>query len=178
MAAEETGADYQLTWPRRLFQEETADLLNSRDKVERWDDRCELLLEDAFWGDAPRDDFLALPAARGGSVAESRKAFLVNLLRRAPTLREGSNDRAPYWSERQRGRKSNTLSFAGAVREFVTAVGDLEIRGYFEKVFDKDCVDSPAELIALRFLSARSAWPTCGRCRLSSWSMIETYSTT
>jgi hypothetical protein len=128
MAAEETGADYQLTWPRRLFQEETAGLLNSRDKVGRWDDRCELLLEDAFWGDAPRDDFLALPAARGGSVAESRKAFLVNLLRRAPTLREGSNDRAPCWSERQRGRKSNTLSFAGAVREFVTAVGDRSHR--------------------------------------------------
>jgi hypothetical protein len=84
MAGEGTGADYQLVWPRRLFQEETAALLNSRDKVDRWDDRCELPLEDAFRGDAPRDDFLALPAAHDRSIAEARKAFVVNLLRRAP----------------------------------------------------------------------------------------------
>lgn len=143
MVDEGIGADYQLVWPRRLFQEETAALVNSRDKVTVWDERCELLLEDAFRGDAPRDDFLALPKAQ---AADTRKAFMISLLRRASSFKEAANDRAPYWSERQRGSRLGTLSVAGAVREFVAVVGDLETHGYFEKAFDKDCVDAPAEV--------------------------------
>lgn len=45
--------DYELVWPRWLFQAEAAALLNSRDKLSDWDDRCELLLEDAFAGITP-----------------------------------------------------------------------------------------------------------------------------
>ena len=54
------AADYQLIWPRRLFQAETAALVNNT-KIDDWADRCELLLEDAFLGSAPRDDFRAIP---------------------------------------------------------------------------------------------------------------------
>lgn len=40
-------SDYQLLWPRDLFRAEAAKLLNLRELPD-WNDRCELLLEDAF----------------------------------------------------------------------------------------------------------------------------------
>jgi hypothetical protein len=48
-----------------FFQVEAAALLNSRDKLKDWDDRCELLLEDAFAGVAPRDDFRTEDSTKG-----------------------------------------------------------------------------------------------------------------
>ena len=139
------GADYQLIWPRRLFQTEAAALLNNYSKLDDWDSRCELLLEDAFAGVAPRDDFLAEEDSRKDPI-DSRKSFLVNLLRRAPYLKEAAVGRVPYWSERHRVSRPGTISMAGTVREFVTIINDLDTRGYFEKVFDKDCVDAPASV--------------------------------
>jgi hypothetical protein len=132
-----TGADYQLAWPRLLFQNETAALVNNT-KLDDWADRCELLLEDAFTGIVPRDDFMAEPAAE-------QRGFLINLLRRSHNLREAAVGRRPYWSERQLSKRPGTVSLAGTVREFVRAVDELDRRGYFEKAFDKDCVDDPAD---------------------------------
>jgi len=39
--------DYQLVWPRVLFRAQASKLLNRRE-LRDWDDRCELLLDDAF----------------------------------------------------------------------------------------------------------------------------------
>lgn len=146
MTTDGGGADYQLVWPRLLFQNETAALVNNT-KLDDWEARCALLLEDAFIGAAPRDDFLY------EDHADHQKIFLVNLLRRAHLLREARTGRTPYWSERQRSsRPGADHPLARAVREFVTVVGDLEARGYFENAFDtqlppgnKDCVDAPEE---------------------------------
>jgi hypothetical protein len=77
-----TGADYRLAWPRLLFQNETAALVNNT-KLDDWVGRCELLLEDAFIGVAPRDDFMAEPAPE-------RRSFLIRLLRAGPFSPEGS----------------------------------------------------------------------------------------
>jgi hypothetical protein len=138
------GADYQLVWPRLLFQTEAAALLNNYSRLDDRDGRCELLLEDAFAGVAPRDDFLALEVSRKEDPIDSRKSFLIKLLRRAPFLKEAAVGRAPYWSERNRISRPGAISMAGAVREFVAIINNLDARGYFEKTFDKDCVDAPA----------------------------------
>ena len=163
MSSEGSGADYQLVWPRRLFQVEAAELLNSRDKLDDWDDRCELLLEDAFAGVAPRDDLLAESPTKGRTFIDQRKTFLVNLLRRAPSLREATTDRTPYWSERQRSSRPGALSLTGTVREFVRVVGELVARGYFENAFDKDCVDAPADVdpsaLLEREIGVSNVWP-------------------
>jgi hypothetical protein len=87
------AADYQLIWPRRLFQTETAALVNNI-RINDWAGRCELLLEDAFLGVAPRDDFRAIPG--------QEHDFLIKLLRQAETLKEAGVGRSAYWSERQR----------------------------------------------------------------------------
>lgn len=143
------GADYQLAWPRRLFQTEAAALLSSYAKFKDWDDRCELLLEDAFVSSVPRDDFRAEEItlkSRTSASADPRRVFLVNLLRRESALREANTDRTPYWSERQHSRRPGAVALAGTVREFVRVVAEFDVQGYFEKVFDKDCVDAPAEV--------------------------------
>ena len=55
----QSGADYQLKWPRQLFRSEAYALVNNTGPQD-WSERCELLLEDAFVGVAPRDDFTAI----------------------------------------------------------------------------------------------------------------------
>ena len=49
------------------------------------------------------------------------------------------------------------------MREFVRVVGELDARGYFEKAFDKDCVDAPAEVDPSALLEgevgAANLWP-------------------
>jgi hypothetical protein len=129
-----TGADYQLVWPRELFRSEAYALVNNTQPSD-WTERCHLLLEDAFAGEAPRDDFSAL------STELERQKFLASLLRRTDVLKEASTDRVPYWSERQRSRQPGAVSLLATAREFVRIIDDLERRGYFEKAFDKDCAD-------------------------------------
>lgn len=68
------------------------------------------------------------------------------MLRLAPSLKEAATGRTPYWSERQRSRRPGAIALAGTVREFVRAISELDVRGYFEKAFDEDCVDAPAEV--------------------------------
>ena len=151
-----SGADYQLVWPRPLFRNETAALVNNT-KFDDWDGRCELLLEDAFVGVAPRDDFMAEPDAE-------RRSFLIRLLRRAEMFKEAAVGRTPYWSERRLSSRPGAVSLAGTVREFVRVIDDLDCRGYFEKAFDKDCVDGPAEAkrpsrLLERGIGVSDLWP-------------------
>ncbi|ABW09518.1 hypothetical protein Franean1_0050 [Parafrankia sp. EAN1pec] len=51
------GGDYELVWPRHLFVHEASNLLNHRRIHRDWDDRCVLLLDHAFAGPTPQDDF-------------------------------------------------------------------------------------------------------------------------
>ena len=151
-----TAADYQLVWPRQVFQTETAALVNNT-RIDDWAARCELLLEDAFLGVAPRDDFMA-------AHTSDQHDFLIKLLRRGGTLREAAVGRSPYWSERQRSKQPGAVSLSGTVRDFIRLVDDFDSRGYFEKAFDKDCVDGPADperpsWLIEREIGAEAAWP-------------------
>jgi len=124
---------------------------------EDWDGRCELLLEDAFVGEAPRDAFMAEPDTE-------RRSFLIRLLRRSEMFKEAAVGRTPYWSERRLSSRPGAVSLAGTVRELARVIDDLDSRGYFEKAFYKDCVDGPADIerpsgLIERAIGVSDLWP-------------------
>lgn len=147
--AHNPSSDYVLRWPRDLFKRESAELLNSRASTSDWNDRCELLLEDAFISAVPRDDFRGVSSTGGGWPSTSQVGpahqYLVGLLRRADNFKEVGR-RTPYWSQRRTGSTPEAITTDVAAREFVRLVSDLEDRGYFEQAFHKDCVDAPSEV--------------------------------
>jgi len=67
------GADYELTWPRALFQQEASTLLNRRDRSD-WNRQVILLLEDAF---ADRDEDRESRSQPGWRVRPLHRLLLV-----------------------------------------------------------------------------------------------------
>lgn len=152
--------DYQLLWPRVLFTTEAEKLLDRPD-ADGWDDRCELLLEDAFvhgYAGGPLSEFREIPAEGLGSFGSSRnndpraarasltfrQIFLRDLIGNARHLREDASHLRPYWSARKgRSRSIAVFDTAATVRAFVELIHELDEAGYFEKRFGKDCVDDP-----------------------------------
>lgn len=177
--------DYQLVWPRQLFISEALDLLNNRARPD-WNDRCELLLADAFEGGqeaGPAADLRDLsqeatfpPSRPGGwgqtesnpsrpSALTDQQRFLRNLVTDAEKLSEDSAPRA-YWKERRAGDQSASssgLTNQAVAREYVHIVEDLDSAGYFDKRFGKDCVDDERgnrpSLILERWLHQDDLWP-------------------
>lgn len=156
MSARLAEADYQLVWPRALFKSEAAKLLNQRD-LKDWNDRCALLLDDAFVRGirgGPVEEFAEISELPNAGLPDVRDAprptmtvkqqFLRDLIVNADLLNEDPPHRRPYWSERKTGpRTARALTRKEAVREFVSLVVELEMLGYFEKRFGKDCIDDP-----------------------------------
>ena len=169
--------DYQLVIPRAVFVAEAALLLTRRTAAD-WNDRCELLLDDAFirgFDGGPLAEFRELPSVVTGDpwATDSRnepshlftekQLFLRELMDGADHLLEDPA-RRPYWRERH-GPSEGTpaLDAASFSREFVALIGELEDYGYFAKRFGKDCVDDPygdlpAQVIR-RELRLNVAWP-------------------
>jgi hypothetical protein len=171
--------DYQLVMPRALFTAEAAKLLNQRG-LSDWNERCELLLDDAFvrgYEGGPLSEFrkIAVTGFGGGlddpwgtsaprSSMTANQQFLRDLMSKADQLREDASHRRPYWRERQAGQRAVVvLNNAAVVHEFIALVDELDDAGYFEKRFGKDCVDDqrgdvPDTLIA-RELGVEGLWP-------------------
>lgn len=170
--------DYQLVWPRVLFTAEAAKLLNRRE-LKDWNDRCELLLEDAFVSgyeggplsefrevtqDVVDDPWGSAPTSTSRPMMTVWQQFLRDLMARADQLHEDSSHRRPYWRERRAGqRQAVVLSAAAVVREVITLVAELADAGYFEKRFGKDCVDDPRgdepSRLMERELGVEGLWP-------------------
>lgn len=167
-------ADYQLLWPRSLFVQEASTLLNKRDLID-WDERCALLLEDAFIGGmsgGPLSEFQQVSAVHDpwdiqqeGALARlsPKQNFLRDLMRSADLLHEDASHRRPYWSQRKNGARAELARQSLTVRDFVALVEELDRNGYFEKRFDKDCVDSSSEvdpsLVMERAIGVSDLWP-------------------
>ncbi|GLY83361.1 hypothetical protein Airi02_012910 [Actinoallomurus iriomotensis] len=168
--------DYQLLWPRALFKAEAARLLNARDLAD-WNDRCELLLEDAFvrgYEGGPLSEFRELSvgfpdglrraAGSRSTMLTAKQQFLRSLMDKADLLHEDTTHRRPYWRERKAGQRNVVvLSLEAVIREFVALAEEFEQIGYFEKRFGKDCVDDsygnhPSELIE-REIGVGDMWP-------------------
>ena len=176
----EDEEDYQLRWPREVFQTEVARLLNDRDEVDHWGERCELLLEDAFSSSAPAVQFSALVVASRGARADpwggslnaaltTPQRWLADLLKRAGSL-PYQGTRKLYFSERFSAGAGNAISIKTAVHEFRRLVDGLIARGYLEQAFGKDCVDDPTDISATDVIMAQlpreGLWPI-NQARLS-----------
>ena len=170
--AREPDEDYALRWPVDLFKQELAALLNQRDALDQWGERCELLLADAFELDTPRETFVDLgdsgrgwgaptPSSPSNQLTRQQR-WLAELLRRADKLpTQGS--RRLYYSERKAGGGAGLLAVATTASEFNRLVHSLHERGYFEQRFGKDCVDDPTDVEPAEVIRARlpreGLWP-------------------
>jgi hypothetical protein len=109
--------DYQLVWSRVIFKAEAAKLLNHRE-LRDWDERCELLLEDAFvrgYEGGPLSEFRKIDdragvsswgtSSPGRSMLTAKQQFLRDLMGKADLLHEDASHRRPYWRERKTGRR-------------------------------------------------------------------------
>lgn len=158
---------------------EAAKLLNLRGEKD-WDERCELLLDQAFvrgYEGGPASEFREVAVAGLPGLHDdpwgapeprqqftARQQFLRDLMGNADQLQEDSSRRRPYWRERKAGHRAVVvLDRAAVVREFIALVAELDDCGYFDKRFGKDCVDEerghqPDTLIQ-RELGVSGLWP-------------------
>jgi hypothetical protein len=143
------GGDFDLVWPRDLFQTEMTSLVINQTKVSNWSDRVELLLEDAFASGVPRNMFSSRSRYDPRSTTpyfpqdDPGRTFLVELLRGVAGLAEAAA-RPLYWSDRTSGTLPHApISIQAVTQEFSRIVRTLDQRGYFERPFEKDCVDHP-----------------------------------
>jgi hypothetical protein len=78
-------------------------------------------------------------------------------------LREARGRRRPYWSEHRSGPRDVPATLQSTVRQFATLIDQLAARGYFEKAFEKDCVDSPSQVdpssVIEQAISVPDLWP-------------------
>jgi hypothetical protein len=157
--------DYVLRWPRELFRARLARLINGRLNGSirtNWNDLVEHLLADAFESDQPTQDFRdaiqasqtvddpwANAAAPAPAPIDGGREFLVRMLRAADDFPH-QIPRRPYRSQRGRntGDPAAGISLSTTATRFVNLIADLEHRGYFERTFQKDCVDDPANVDA------------------------------
>lgn len=155
--------DYVLRWPIELFRTRLAALINGNldgSIGDGWDDKVELLLSDAFLSEQPVHDFRTAARQRQAgqdpwstgptpsrvSVEGGGRGFLVRMLRQADTFPHDL-PRKPYRSQRRHRpdvTEATGISLGTAVSRFINLISELEARGYFERSFDKDCVDDPA----------------------------------
>ena len=154
------SADYELRWPRQLLMRElTAIGRSSKEQVER-------LLEDAFLGDTPIQDYHRSTSSPSWSTGASlRFDFLDELLAAGPQLREHQAP-SPYWSARHgTAGAPPQRSMAQLRTDFARLITTLVADGYFDRALPKVCVDDhdgveadPSVVLAER-LGVPDLWP-------------------
>ncbi|MGA4688670.1 hypothetical protein ACPCXD_00235 [Rhodococcus sp. AB351] len=168
--------DYQLVWPRTLFVAEASKLLNQRQYPD-WDDRCLLLLTDAFVSDhagGPVADFNEIRSQTASwdrqptsatAMTDAQK-FLKDLMTNADALYEDAPPRRPYWRDRRgSSRRGDNVrwSIQTVAREFVSLIRELDDACYFDRRFGVNCVDDDrgdhASIVIERELGEKDAWP-------------------
>jgi hypothetical protein len=149
--------DHVLRWPRELFRRRLAELINAHQQAPGWADEVELFLDDAFDSNQPVDTFRSTsssPLNDPWGAAEPatekqippRRRYLVDLLQATDSFPH-EVQRRPYRSQRgQPAGSSATISLSAAVARFISLIIDLDERGYFERAFQKDCVDDPRSI--------------------------------
>ncbi|MGH3934008.1 MAG: hypothetical protein ACRDS1_03325 [Pseudonocardiaceae bacterium] len=129
--------DYELLWPRHLF---IRGLTAVRATAASRTARIERLLEEAFLGDTPIQDYKSLD--RGWPMPEHRD-YVTELLAHAPRLREYRAPR-PYWSARHGATPSGIPRRPGQLPvDFARLIWSLQAEGYLDCALPKVCVDDP-----------------------------------
>lgn len=141
--------DYELVWPRELFRSEAAVL--GRQLLEPdYVPQIELLLEEAFAGRSPVDDFRDAVANPLAHYMITPGQFLDGLLQHLEDMPEHTPPR-PYWSARHGRGPAASPTMADALRErqlrlqheWAGLVEDLRMRGYLDRAAPRGCVDDP-----------------------------------
>lgn len=168
-------ADLELRWPSALFVAEAAALRDAPDSGSpAWQDRAELLLEEAFTGTAVRDHLARVAgeaaAARNpwGPKPEAADTsppdFLRWLASSATTFPTQAQPR-PYWSQRHAPRPA-TADQSRLANWFQQTIRDLDSHGFFEYTFPSGCEDAcdddtgvdPSMVLAER-IGVPDLWP-------------------
>ncbi|WP_218177798.1 hypothetical protein [Amycolatopsis australiensis] len=161
------SADYELLWPRALFVRELT-TLHHLDTGEVGP-MVERLLEEAFLGDAPVEDYRGSRSWPSRSVSAARRYnFIDELLAYVPRLREHRRP-GSYWSARHRagseGRATPRRSLPQLREDFAQLISVFLADGYFGRALPKICVDDhdgveidPNILLADR-LGVPDLWP-------------------
>lgn len=143
------GPDYTLAWPRELFSREASLLLRT---ANTWSvSRAELLLEEAFVGDAPRDDLRAvswddLPTGSAFWNPEDVRSAFVRELLSADRQLPLEQDRRPYYAVRHHQPSGEPVEQSAdrplrARREWAALVNRMLDIGYFDRAAPRSCVD-------------------------------------
>ena len=165
--------DYVLRWPRELFRKRLSNLLDRRiDGTFRgdWDAVLDHLLSDAFESEQPAQDMRGV--ARTQFVADDpwsstrvpvqagREVFVRQLLKAIDGF-PYELPRRPYRSQHHGAMDGDrgSISLATLTNRFVHLVADLEHRGYFERSFQKDCVDDPATVVPSELIESELGVP-------------------
>jgi hypothetical protein len=133
-----TDPDFALNWPAELFIIEVTEI----DRIEDpdWQRRIELLLEEAFAGPTPREEFNRAAEPRYPGETGQKEAILSELVTVAPSLPMAAAPR-PYYSQRHAARPEAVLPADAVRRSFVRIVAHLSESGYLAKAFPEGCVD-------------------------------------
>lgn len=144
--------DFDLLWPSELFVRESWSLVAKQDVWGSWFTDVENLLEEAFAGPLPRDEFSYDPA--------KRVDYLRRLIAAAPTLRYADVAK-PYFPQRSGTAEPSALDEVSTRRRFASLVTDLERRGYLDRVFPSPCVDDQdfGEVDRSEYLRELLGWP-------------------
>jgi hypothetical protein len=170
------SADYELRWPRDLFARELV-LLRAVPVSRERRERIEFLLQEAFLGETPAQDF-AVAADRpayvddpwGGPPPEpglDADGYLDRLQANLPRLRE-HHEPAPYWPTRH-GAHRATASLDSAKRRFAALINELHGRGYFGRALPPPCVDDYEPPDESAMLAERLGIPDLWPLRPDSW---------
>lgn len=172
--------DYELRWPRDLFARELAALRRTRPsspRVSTEDERIVFLLDEAFLGQAPSDDYTQATKSRNSffndpwasdpdphpSPELDGDGYLDALSKRLPQLREHHEPR-PYWPDRQRARRDREVPGGGTTvrRRFARLIEEQRDAGQFGRELPPDCVDADpvdeADVLEAR-LGSPGLWP-------------------
>jgi hypothetical protein len=153
-------SSFELGWPRAVFAAELARLLrrmgaapsgrqvNDGLSISARHSEAELLLDEAFVHDGPKEEFnlLNLDGLFGSESGSSPDEWLTALHRHVDVL-PVPGSRPAYWSQRRLGRvdKQRRKELPETARRFADLIERYEQRGYLAQAFGEDCVDGSSD---------------------------------
>jgi hypothetical protein len=130
--------DYELVWPADVFRVEFSALLAVSDGR-----ALELLFREAFAGPELADQ-LVRDRSEGDDPWGDPLKVARELGRRLDEVREQKRPK-PYYHQRSRTTLPPVARLDVAQSAFVRLIRNLDEGGYFDRAFEKDCVDAPRD---------------------------------
>ncbi|GAA3537417.1 hypothetical protein AFL01nite_12120 [Aeromicrobium flavum] len=155
------GPEFHLTWPREVFAAESRAIAS----IAGYETAGAILLEDAFDGPEPKQEFERRLRSTGWGGAPKDRTYLTQL---ANDVDQFPTERARYWNARTRpDAPAAMLSMLEVQREWAAEMFEFQRLGFLSRVAPKECVDGEPvpppdrkiESEVLRRAGLRIAWP-------------------